>query len=106
MTACLSCPRAATHENGGCWEHCDGTPLRFGAECEHGGLARKCDRCEAAQEIAELRARIAAAGGATRVMCAHDEPADECERCEVAALRARAEKAESALAAPAPPSAS
>jgi len=56
-TPCHACPRHATHENGGCWEHADGTEMRPGAECEHLNLARVCDHCEAAQEIAELRAR-------------------------------------------------
>lgn len=30
-------------------------PTSFGAQCEHGRLARKCERCDDADEIASLR---------------------------------------------------
>lgn len=30
-------------------------PTDFGAQCEHGRLARKCERCADADEIASLR---------------------------------------------------
>lgn len=35
-------------------------PTGFGAECEHGRLARKCERCDDAEELAHLRGLVLA----------------------------------------------
>lgn len=59
-------------------------------ECEHGRLARKCDTCEDAREIAELRAERDALQRRIAELAEVADERDAAQR-EIALLRARIE---------------
>jgi hypothetical protein len=50
-------------------------PDGFGAECQHGHLARQCERCDMLEEIADLKAALEVATEALEELVVHDDPA-------------------------------